>query len=417
MLGQVTTLIVVYYGLGLTFNLPISLLLVTTLAIVNLVYGIRYPQALQLGEKEVKGHLTFDLVQLSALLYFTGGLINPFALLLLVPVTVSATILSRRATRHLLIFALILCMALVFFHEPLPWKGETIEPAPIYVWGLWIGLGISMMFLTNYVGQVASDARIRLDALLATEDALSQEEQKSAMGALATSAAHELGTPLGTIALTTKELLSIIPETDDLFEDVKIIDTEVSRCREILTNLSKNSHKVEEDYFAIQSLDIVLQQIISPFNGGIIKINIIENENNITPLPKIRRLPEILHGITSFLENAVRFAQSEVDIKIGWTEKGLILKIIDDGPGFDDRIILDLGEPYIKSKFAGSGKNRKAVTSVGQGLGIFMGKSLIERTGGKITFKNSYVGGAEVSLMWSKQTIETMINISKIDER
>lgn len=416
-LGQVTTLLVVYYGLGLSFNLPISLLSVTTLAIVNLVYGIRYPQAVQLDEQEVKKHLTFDLVQLSSLLYLTGGLINPFSLLLLVPVTVSATILSRKATRNLLFFALMLCMGLVFFHEPLPWKGETIEPAPIYVWGLWIGLGICMMFLTHYVGQVATEARIRLDALLATEDALAQEEQKSAVGALATSAAHELGTPLGTIALTTQELLSLTPKNGEFYEDVKIIEEQVARCRDILKNLSKNAHEIEEDYFSIQSLEVVLQQIIAPFTGGNIDIDIVGQENNINPLPRLKKLPEIMHGLTSFLDNAVRFAQKRVEVHVGWTERGLILKIIDDGPGFDDRIVLDLGEPYVKSKFAGSGKNRKAITNVGQGLGIFMGKSLIERTGGKITFKNSSLGGAEVTLMWTKETIETMTKKSEIEER
>jgi two-component system sensor histidine kinase RegB len=416
-LGQVTTLLGVYYGLGLTFNLPITLLLVTFLAIVNLVYSIKYPQAVHLDEGEVKKQLALDLVQLSALLYFTGGLINPFSLLLLVPVTVSATILSQQATRHLLLFALLLCLILAFFHDPLPWKNETIEPTPIYIMGLWIGLGISMMFLTHYVGQVATEARVRGDALVATEDALAQEEQRSAVGALATTAAHELGTPLGTIALTTKELLSVTPKGGDLYEDIKTIDDQVERCREILANLSKNSHDIEEDYFAIQSLDIVLQQIIASFTGGVIDINIVERENNINPLPTIRKLPEIMHGITNFVENGVKYAQSKVEINIGWTNKGLILKIIDDGPGFDERIILDLGEPYIKSKFVGSGRNRKAVSNVGQGLGIFMGKSLIERTGATITFKNSTSSGAEVSLMWPKQTIDTMIDTSKTNER
>ncbi|MGD8327032.1 MAG: histidine kinase dimerization/phospho-acceptor domain-containing protein, partial [Sphingomonadales bacterium] len=237
--GQSAALLFVDLFLEFPFALIPSWAAVIGLAAFNGILLLHYPRGQQLTGKQASFQLAVDLVQLVTLLYLTGGLQNPFSVLILVPVTISATILSARSTVFLLLLAFASLSFLASYHLPLPWGGEILNLSAVYLWGVVVALAIAMAFITTYAWRVSDEARKRAQALVATQTALAKEQKLSALGSLAAAAAHELGTPLGTITLISKELLRERTDDEALREDLQLLESQANRCSDILANLSR----------------------------------------------------------------------------------------------------------------------------------------------------------------------------------
>ncbi|GAB4145116.1 MAG: ActS/PrrB/RegB family redox-sensitive histidine kinase [Sphingomonadales bacterium] len=394
--GQLFALGFVRFYLEFPVHLAPPLLLVAASAGFNLFLLARYPPTALLSPGQAGRQLAFDLLQLAALLYFTGGLSNPFAMLMVAPVSMAATILRRWATAGLLALALVCLLLLGRFHEPLPWAAEPLILAPTYLLGVWTALAVTLAFMATYAARLSREAQNRARALEATQAALAREQKLSALGGLAAAAAHELGTPLGTITLVAKDLLREHGNDTALGDDLALLASQAARCRDILANLSRRA-QAEDPHFRRMPADALLREIARPLERpGVEFVHTSHAEEGGGPTPVIARHPEILHALANFIDNAARFARARVDIDISWDADMLHLVISDDGPGFDADIIDALGEPYLRSGSKGSG----------MGLGVFIAKTLLERTGATLAFMNDVEGGAVVDISWPRAAIE-----------
>ena len=397
--GQTVTLLVVHYGFQFDLPLELALLTVGVSAFANIIFISRAGRG-NIGESNVAAIFGFDLIQLSVLLYLTGGLQNPFAFLLLAPVTVSAAILSRGSVILLSGLAISAVTILTIWHLPLPWVG-TIEPfPPIYMLGVWVSLGIGVLFFAIYTYRVATEARQLSQALNATQMALAREQQVSAVGMIAAAAAHELGSPLGTIDVAVNEIARELPKDSPFSEDIELLVSEIHRCRDILAALAR---KPEFDRVAFSKvpLSAVVEQSSNLHRREEIELCflILPPENRDIREPQIKPAPEILHGLGNLVQNAIQFAKKQVTIETLWDRERVTVQIYDDGPGFPQFIIDRAGEPYI------SGRNQAG----GQmGLGIFIAQTLLERTGASLSYRNSPSGGAQVTITWRQEFLENI---------
>ncbi len=393
--GQLMALLLV--DVFLEFELPMNPALgaIGASAVVNL-WIIAWP-GLSHWHRDgaAAGYLAFDIGQLAVLLYLTGGLDNPFALLFLVPVTISATILSRRSTTYLGLLALACVSMLAFFHLPLPWPSPGFTLPPLYAAGIWLSLVVGTAFLMFYAWRVAEEARRMSDALAATQETLAKERQMSAVGSLAAAAAHELGTPLGTIALIAKELLHDQPVGEKFHADLEILDGEVARCRDILTQLARNPSGGADPAVSRLPFDALINDAADQYGNDDAAIRVTGKAT--TPAPLVRRSPELIQGLGNLIENATDFAASHVDLASNWDENLVELSITDDGPGFAANILDLLGDPYISTR-PGAGR---------MGLGVFISKTLLERTGASLHFFNHKQGqGATVVIRWPRHIMD-----------
>lgn len=401
--GQLVALVLVRFLMGFPVPLAWALAIVALSAVINLFLNWRFPRSHLLRDGEAAVHLGYDLAQLGLLLYLTGGMTNPFALLLLVPVTISATILSGRSTAILLGFALALSLGLLFWHRPLPWAGAPLELNGLYAFGLWVGLALGMAFLALYAARVSAETHRRREALAATQDALAKEQQISALGALAAAAAHELGTPLATITIAAQEMLASGSKDESVNEDIRIIADQADRCRGILRQLAETYAEEREHHLLERSAEAIVEEAAQPARSlreGI-NISILRAENCDGPPPRLRSPPEIVHGLRNFIDNAVAHARKEVRLTLAWQRDELHLSVADDGPGFDSGLLRHLGEPYLSRLPAASQGDREG--RQGLGLGIFIGKTLLERTGASVKFGNAPDDrGAQVEIVWPR---------------
>ena len=390
--GQALTLIVVSQLLG--FALPVFAVAaaVGAAALLNLGLLLIYRRGARITGAEAFSHLAFDLVQLAALLYLTGGLTNPFCILLLVPVTISATLLSSRTTVALIALALGIIVLLFLWHRPLPWSGvPPLLPATFLV-GLAIALGFTLSFLAIYALNVAADGRRWQQALVATEAALERETKMSALGALAAAAAHELGGPLGTIRLVAADLAGSLGNDATHGEDVRLLAAEAKRSGEILAGIAQRAEA--EEPFAALTTAAVLHEAAQPYEGG--RVHVVVDHGNAARIP-ITRSPELVHGLANLVDNAVRHAAARVTLSARANASHIALVISDDGPGFPPDILARLGEPYLGPSVSQRG---------GTGLGIFIATTLLERTRARVTFSNGEQGGAVVTVTWPRDDIE-----------
>lgn len=398
--GQALTLLLVFYGLGFPFALGAALAVVGLSALLNLGVFLLFPTSTRLSDRQAAGYLVFDLLQLSALLYLTGGLENPFSILMLVPVTISATILSLASTVTIGLLGVGLLSALAFVHEPLPWGEPGLNLPLLYLFGVWTALVLGTGFIAVYASQVAAEARRMSDALAATQMALAREQQLSALGGLAAAAAHELGTPLGTIAVVAKELSREVPPDSPHAEDVGLIASQAQRCREILARLSVRPEQEEGgEAFSFLPLSGLVEAAARPYGRAGIAVEI--GLRSAGPQPVVPRSPEIIHGLGNLIENAVDFAESHVEIGIAWTDKEMAVEILDDGPGINVDILSALGEPYTTSR-----------PGDGMGLGVFIAKTLLEHTGASVRFGNRPGGGARVAIVWPRAILEKATSLA-----
>lgn len=397
--GQAAALLFVYLFLGFPFALIPSWSAVFGLAVFNGILLLHYPRGQQLTGKQASFQLAVDLLQLVTLLYLTGGLQNPFSVLILVPVTISATILSARSTVFLLLLAFASLSFLASYHLPLPWGGETLNLSTVYLWGVVVALAIAMAFITTYAWRVSDEARKRAQALVAIQTALAKEQKLSALGSLAAAAAHELGTPLGTITLISKELLRERADDEALREDLQLLESQANRCSDILANLSRRA-RAEDTHFRRTPMAALVREAAEPYEHQGPEIQFTSSSSDDSPPPVVARRPEIIHGIGNFIENAARFASSKVNLDLSWDTQHIHLVIADDGPGFDPDILEALGEPYLPSKAGKRGG------SGGMGMGVFIAATLLDRTGATILYMNDIDKGAIVDITWPRAKIE-----------
>jgi two-component system sensor histidine kinase RegB len=394
--GQAFTAAVVHWGLG--FGLPVLAVggTIALSALLNLTVSIGRPSSARIDDREAAIFLAFDILQLAVLLYLTGGLVNPFSLLLLAPVAIGATILSLASNIALTLLTIISIALLGLFNQPLPWKGPPPDLPEIYQVGVWAGLSLTTLLITLYGWRLAEEARQMATALAAAQAALAREQQLSALGALAAAAAHELGSPLSTIAVVAKEMEREIEPDDPLREDVELLAAESDRCRSILARLSVDPAGDVSDAYTLVPLPALIEAATQScvregigiaFESGPV------GEGAPAMAPIQVRSPEIMQGIGNIVQNAVSFARREVRIATRWTTEWSEVEVTDDGPGFSEALLDELGTPFISTRQGEEGH---------MGLGVFIAKTLLERTGANVTFGNrrSATGGAVVSVRW-----------------
>jgi two-component system sensor histidine kinase RegB len=401
--GQSIGVLFVDFGLGYPLPLGECLALVAMSVLLNLWLIFRYGAAHRPTPRVATALLAYDCLQLGGLLALTGGLENPFSLLLLAPVSVSATTLPQRSTFILAALAIVMASILAILHMPLPWDPQRqIVFDRVYVIGIWVSLICGVVFIAAYTNRVAHEARQLADALAATELALSRREQLSALDGLAAAAAHELGTPLSTIALAAKEMLPDIPP-GPLREDVELIISQSARCRSILAKL-RNLGADGGDPFASVSISELIAEVATSHGGGGKVISITKEEAG-GPEPVFTRNVGLLYGLGNLIENAAHFARSTVRVNAAWDKVAVTVTIADDGPGFPPELLTRLGEPYLTTR----ARNLEDGTAGGGGLGlgIFIAKTLLERTGARLAFENEADNGrARVRITWSRNQIE-----------
>ena len=398
--GQVAAVLFVHFVMSFDMLLMPCLLVIAMSAWLNLFLRFRYPGNVRWRGRAVMGLLAYDILQLASLLYLTGGIQNPFSILLVVPVIVSAATQRARYTVPLFILAISATTLLVFFHQPLPWfePGGIILPLEIRA-GIWVAIASTMAFTAVYMFRVADESRKLADALSATELVLQREQHISNLDGLAAAAAHELGTPLATISLVAKELLRETAEGTSLREDAELLHSQADRCREILRKISTLSSQ-EDANIASLSIEVLLEEVASPYRQGEITLDIeLEGES---PLPVTRRNAAVLYGLGNLLENAVDFAASWVAFTARWDERTVAISIRDDGKGFAPAILERIGEPFVSHRSAAD-----VTSGGGLGLGLFIAKTLLERSGATLVFRNQPVkGGAEVEVAWNRADFE-----------
>lgn len=379
-------------------------------AIVNLMLSCERRAAPMLSERAAAAQLAFDISQLAAVLYMTGGICNPFSVMMLVPVTIAASLLNTRAMLIFLAFALALLLAIAVDPWPLPWPDPHPLVLPdIYVFAIWAALSIAMVFVALYANRVTAEGRRGVAALDAARAALERERQLADLGALAAAAAHQLGTPLGTITLTVKELLAELPPDSPWREDLDLVMAEVERCRKALERLRARDFADDSHPFDSQPVEAILREAARPFEERsklqfTIAAGPMDGEHAPSPQPRLPRRPEILHALANFIENAVSFARSRVLLEARWNARELQITITDDGPGFADSVIDRLGEPYVTTRRGGVSTHAPPGESgLGFGLGIYIAVSLLARTGARLRFANMPEGGARVTIIWPRQ--------------
>lgn len=404
-MGQSVAVMGVHFGLGYKLPFGAAFILIAVSAGLNLGLRIRYPASHRLADNPATFLLAFDIAQLALLLFLTGGLENPFSLLFLMPVLISATALPPERTLFLGLLAIGCATLLALVHLPLPWASdEAIELPFLYVVGVWTSILLGTAFIGVYAWRIAEEGRQLAQALAATELVLAREQHLSQIDGLAAAAAHELGTPLATITLVVKEMLRRTPQDAEMAEDLALLRDQAERCRAILGKLTSLGQEEERPFLEHISLKHVLEEVVDPQRGIGVPIHIFASGEG--PEPFCRRNPGLIYGLTNLVDNAVDFAEEEVTIKASWTAEQVRLEIRDDGPGFAADILLRLGEPYVTSR--GTDKRGLDEKAAGHGLGVFIAKTLIERTGAQLVLTNAAppAHGAVVHIVWPRHLFE-----------
>jgi len=413
--GQTIALFLVYFAFK--YPLPITECLACVLfsAGLNLVLAFRYPPSHRLTNREATIYLAYDVLQLTALLYLTGGIANPFALMFVAPVVIAASTLNLGNTMILGALAFTCASLISVFHEPLPWAPtQPFALPPLYIAGLWSSLVLGMGFTSVYAWRIASEGARMSAGLAATQLALAREQRLSSLGALATAAAHELGSPLGTIAVVAHELERVLPPGSPEAQDARLLRGQAERCRMILMKLARPDEPMLGDTARLP-ICALLDDLADTYRDEELEIVITAAPvDRDEPQPQVWRAPEMLHGLGNIIENAADFARAQVKIEASWSSSMLRVTVEDDGPGFAPDIIERIGEPYITSRPSDHAvgdteigpSESKLGKHEGMGLGFFIAKTLLEQTGGTVKALNPPGGGARVSVSWPRGLID-----------
>jgi two-component system, sensor histidine kinase RegB len=419
--GQIAAITVAdrYYQI----QLPIGpcYMVVGASIIANLVSSYVYPPTKRLSETEAMLTLMFDLSQLSLLVFLTGGLANPFALLILAPVTISATALELRTTVILGSLAIGLMTIAAVANVPLRLPdGTPLEIPQIFKFGFWLSIVVGIIFLSLYARRVATEIRSMSNALLATQMALAREQKLTDLGGVVAAAAHELGTPLATIKMISTEMIDELADRPDLLEDIRLIRDQADRCRDILRSMGRAG---KDDLHLRQApFEAVLKEAAEPHTGRGKKV-----EFTVQPLPgsnqahpNILRRPEVIHGLRNLIQNAVDFARTTVWVEAEWSDILLSVRIVDDGAGYPAQVLGRIGDPFVRARAPGPDLATRPEYE-GMGLGLFIAKTLLERTGAELSFANASDPflkwgehpekcGAVVEVRWPRESLAAPLN-------
>lgn len=386
--GQLVAITVAQRLFALQIDLGLAFLAIGASVTVNLIAIFIYPENKRLSEAEVAMNLIFDITQLSFLLYLTGGLNNPFALLIMIPVTVSATALQMRTTVVVGTLAILMISFVTHVHMPLRTEAGFVMRLPAdFVLGFWVAIVLGIIFLASFAQRVTSEVHAMSDALAATQMALAREQKLTDLGGVVAAAAHELGTPLATIKLVSSELMEELEDRQDLHDDARLIREQADRCRDILRSMGRAG---KEDLHLKQGLiSAIAREAAEPHaeRGVNINYDVAPEDGADQRQPIIERRPEIIHGLRNLIQNAVDFADEDVWIDIRWNARRISLRIIDDGPGFPAHVIGRIGDPFVRSRRDRSPEGVRPEYE-GMGLGLFIAKTLLERSGAELSFAN-----------------------------
>jgi len=401
--GQTGAVLVAAFGYGFRFPVSGCFLLIGASAVLNLALRRQRPAGGQLSERGAAVLLGYDILQLAGLLLLTGGIANPFAVLLLAPVTIAAASLSMRPALGLLALAIVCATALAIFSLPLPWiGGKPLRLPPMYAFGLWAALAVSASFVALYAWRVAQEARETSSALVAAELELARAQHLSQLDGLAAAAAHELGTPLATISLVARELAAQRTPNEDIDEDLQLLEQSVERCRSILAKLSSPAELAGRQ-MDVSSPAELAELAAAPHRSKEIAVTVEAAGDD--PAPVCSRNPGVISGLGALIENAVSFAEKAVVIRAAWNKATVSIVIADDGPGFPSSILARAGQPYLSQR---GGPRRKDGAGGGLGLGLFIARSLLERSRATLTFANAAppAHGAIVTVTWPRNAYE-----------
>ncbi len=414
--GQLVAITVAERAFGVQLDLGLLYLAIGAAILVNLVSIFVYPETKRLSEIEATLTQLFDIAQIAFLLYLTGGLNNPFALLIIAPVVVSATSLDLKATVFLGLVATGLLSLIALHHMPLVLAdGSTLELPRLYQFGMWTAIAIGIAFLAAYTHRVTEETHGMADALAATQMALAREQKLTDLGGVVAAAAHELGTPLATIKLVSTELMEALADRPDLLEDARLIREQADRCRDILRSMGRAGK--DDLHLRSAPLAVVIREAAEPHlgRGREIIFEVAPGPGGDARQPSIQRRPEVIHGLRNLVQNAVDFAASRVWISAEWTDRSLTVRIADDGPGFPPQLIGRIGDPFVRRRQSAQDRTQRPEYE-GMGLGLFIAKTLLERTGAALTFANGSDpflapderperSGAIVGVTWPRRAI------------
>lgn len=408
--GQIAALLVAVFAYQLQMKTGLIVATIGASVVANLIIGAIYPSNKRLFEHEATMMLIFDILQLSLLLYLTGGLNNPFAVLIIAPVTIAATVLHLSSTVLLGGLAIASISTISFFNLPLTTaSGGTLTLPALFHFGFWIALVIGVIFLAIYARQVTTEMHNMSEALLATQLALAREQKLTDLGGVVAAAAHELGTPLATIMLVSSELSSDLENTPEMLEDLQLINQQAARCRDILRSMGRAGK--DDLHLRHVPLETLVLEAAEPHldRGKSVRIDVGAEDQMADRHPNIPRQPEIIHGLRNLIQNAVDFAVADVQITASWSVTEIRVQISDDGAGFPQSIIGRIGDPFVGRKRQSEDRSKRPGYE-GMGLGLFIAKTLLERTGAKLVFRNALArqnrSGAVIDVVWPRAHLE-----------
>jgi two-component system sensor histidine kinase RegB len=429
--GQSLTILMVHWGLGMTVPIGWCFAVIALSAWLNVALRIRFPESQRLTSRSAFLMLGFDIIQLAALLYLTGGLENPFAFLLVAPVAVSASALPLRTTIALGLLAIAAACLLAFLHYPLPWchhenvrpeffhhpiawcHTQTIAIPQLYVLGIWTAVVLGIVFIGFYTWRTAQENRRMAEALAATEMVLAREQRLSALDGMAAAAAHGLGTPLATIAVATKELLHAAKEGDPIYDDLLLVRHQAERCRDILKELSARAEELDTILSRLP-VSHLIDEVVEPYRPLAVPITASAGpQPNVNPKsdaarePATDRNPGVLYGLGNIIENALDFAKERVSVDASWSREEVRIVVTDDGDGFPPDVLEQLGEPFVTTRPA-STYSVEEPGHAGMGLGFFIAKTLLERSCARLELANrpEPETGAMVTVIWPRKAFE-----------
>jgi two-component system sensor histidine kinase RegB len=385
-IGQLAAIFVAWCCYEIALDLALCLATVGASVAANIVAIFLFPESRRLSQAEVTATLLFDSAQLAVLLALTGGLNNPFALLILVPVTIAATALERRPTILLGVATIAMITLVSWFHLPLvTLSGEVIAMPTVVEFGFWLAIVIGVAFLGAYAYRISSEIHSMGDALLATQLALAREQKLTDLGGVVAAAAHELGTPLATIKLVSSELADELGDRPELHDDAMLIREQADRCRDILRSMGRAGK--DDLHLRTAPLLAVLREAAEPHmdRGKDIYFDVGPGPGGSDRQPMIYRYPELIHALRNLIQNAVDFAQTTVWVDAEWTDKTITVRIADNGRGYAPGVLGRIGDPFLHTR---GGDRDQRPEYEGMGLGLFIAKTLLERTGAQLRFTN-----------------------------
>lgn len=415
-IGQITALVIAQRLYNLTLDIGLCYLVIGVTVITNLIGSFVYPETKRLTERETLLVVLYDMVQLGLMLYLTGGLNNPFSILIVGPVIVSASALSSRSTVFLGLTTILIVSLLTQVYMPLrTQQGFILRVPDIFLFGNWVAIVIAVIFLGVYSRWIVSEMHSMSNALQATQMALAREQKLTDLGGVVAAAAHELGTPLATIKLASSELAEDLEDHPELRDDALLISQQADRCRDILRSMGRAGK--EDLHLREAPLTALIEEAAEPHlgRGKNIRFSHGEESNAFHLQPNVLRRPEIIHGLRNLIQNAVDFADETVWIETDWAEGTIIVRIMDDGRGYPPSMIGRIGEPFVRRRSQNLDQTRPEYE--GMGLGLFIAKTLLERSGAELTFANgtdsfakrashSERTGAFVEVTWPRARLE-----------